>query len=197
MDTTIFRWVNNLAGHVGWLDSAMKFYASNGIVLFAALLLLAFLRARRRANLPAVASAIWAGVAPLVALSVALVVGGWVNRARPYTTLANVHLLLDKTADFSFPSDHATTVSAVAAGLLIGHRRLGTIAAAGAVLMAFARVYSGVHYPGDVTAGLTIGTVVALVGSRVAVPLITKLLGRLSKTAVRPLLTTTTTVSGS
>jgi membrane-associated phospholipid phosphatase len=196
MDTTIFRWINNLAGHVGWLDSMMKFYASNGVVLFAVLLVVAFLDGRRRSSLTGVASAIWAGAAPLLALVVALVVGGWVNRTRPYTTLANVHLLLDKTTDFSFPSDHATTVSAVAAALLIGHRRIGLVAAVGAVLMAFARVYSGVHYPGDVAAGLTLGTVVAVVGSRFAVPLITKLLGRLVKTPVRPLLTTSAPVSG-
>jgi membrane-associated phospholipid phosphatase len=55
---------------------------------------------------------------------------------------------------------------AVAAGSWLASRALGAIAAVAAVLMAFARVYVGVHYPWDVAAGLVFGALVALLGRR-------------------------------
>jgi len=62
-----------------------------------------------------------------VALGLNQLIGGLIDRARPYETLTDVHLLVSRTTDFSFPSDHAVTVGAVAAGLLLAHRRLGSV----------------------------------------------------------------------
>jgi len=86
--------------------------------------------------------------------------------------MTGVHLLVDKTTDFSFPSDHATAAGAVAVGLLLTNRRWGIIAAALAVVMAFTRVYVGAHYPADVLAGLALGGIVAAVGTVLVVPLL-------------------------
>ena len=71
--------------------------------------------------------------------------------------MPTAHALIDRTSDFSFPSDHATTVGAVAAALWLANRRFGLVAGVLALLMAFSRVYVGVHYPGDVLGGLTLG----------------------------------------
>ena len=71
-----------------------------------------------------------------------------------YTTRAGILVLAHRSADFSFPSDHAVMAGAVAAGLWFVSRRLGIIAAIAAVVMAFARVYIAAHYPQDVAAGL-------------------------------------------
>ena len=46
---------------------------------------------------------------------------------------------------------------AMAAGLFLVSWRLGAVASVFAVLMAFARVYVGVHFPQDVMAGLAVG----------------------------------------
>lgn len=51
--------------------------------------------------------------------------------------MTNVQILVDKTTDFSFPSDHATVAGAVAVGLLFANRRWGVVASVLAVLMAF------------------------------------------------------------
>ena len=189
-DGAVFRWINRLADRTGWAHPLFRANASYGIVLFAVLLLITYINGRRHADLHGVASSVWAAGAALVALGIGQLIGGAVNRARPYRAMPNVHLLVDKTNDFSFPSDHATVAGAVAVGLLLTNRRWGIVAVALAVVMAFTRVYVGAHYPSDVLAGLALGAIVAVTGSIVLVPSLTRLAGRLRTTAFGPLITT-------
>ncbi len=191
MDGSLFRWINRLADRTGWAHGMFTAYAKYGIVMFAVLLLIAYLDARRHADFPAIAGSVWAAGAALIALGLAQLIGGAVDRARPYEAMTGVHLLIDRTTDFSFPSDHATVVGAVAGGLLLSNRRWGTLAAVLAVLMAFTRVYVGAHYPGDVVAGLALGAVVAAAGRPLVVPLLSRLAARLGRSRVGPLLTNT------
>ena len=112
-----------------------------------------------------------------------------IDRARPYETMSDVHLLVSRTTDFSFPSDHATVAGAVAAGLFLANRRWGIVAIVAALLMAVTRVYVGAHYPADVVAGLALGALTAVCGWLVVVPLIRRMLDRLATTGIHPLLT--------
>lgn len=179
VDDSLFRWFNDLAAGSTWANGVMARYASAGIVLFGALLLASYLWCRHRRDLAGVAGSVWAGAAALVALGIAQVIGALVDRPRPYATLAKVHVLIDRTTDVSFPSDHATTVGAVAIGLWFVDRRFGVIAGIGALLMAFARVYVGVHYPLDVVAGLALGGGVAVAGHVLVVPTLQRAAERL------------------
>jgi undecaprenyl-diphosphatase len=98
-----------------------------------------------------------------LALAVNLLISHFWARPRPFADHPGaVHVLLAHSADASFPSDHAAAGFAVAVVLLRYHRRLGWAAVAAAVLMCFARVYVGDHYPGDVLAGAAIGTVAGI-----------------------------------
>jgi undecaprenyl-diphosphatase len=189
MDGSIFRWINRLADRTGWAHGFFKANAGYGIVLFALVLLIAYTDGRQHADLTAVAASVWAAAAALVALAVGQIIGGTIERARPYETMANVHLLVDKTTDFSFPSDHATVAGAVAVGLLFANRRWGIIASTMAILMAFTRVYVGAHYLGDVVAGLALGGLVSTVGWFVIVPLLRRVVAWLTQTPLRPLVT--------
>ena len=163
-------------------------YANYGIGLFAVLLIGAYLRARRDRDLTSITRSLWAALAAPASVGVAVLIGGQIDRARPYTALANVHVLLDRSADFSFPSDHATATSAIAAGIYLVNRRLGILAGIGALLMAFARVYAGVHYPSDVLAGLALGTTIGFVGGKLLYSTLLRLVQRAAESPVRPLL---------
>lgn len=95
-------------------------------------------------------------------------------------------VLVHRSVDASFPSDHATMAGATAAGLLLLDRRLGVTAAVDAALMAFARVYVGAHFPVDVVAGLAVGLVVVRL-VQLAGPAAVRMVERLERTSLWPL----------
>ncbi|MEO5902279.1 MAG: phosphatase PAP2 family protein [Ilumatobacteraceae bacterium] len=189
MDGRLYRWFNQLADRTSWAHGVMTFYANDGIVIFGVLIVIVFVLARQRNDHVAVAATAWSGGAALVALLIGQLVGIPIDRARPYDAMSNVHVLVDRTTDFSFPSDHALVAGSVAVGLLFASRRWGIVACAAAMLMAFARVYVGAHYPGDVAAGLAIGAVIATIGGYLVVPFLARLVDSLVRTPLRPLLT--------
>lgn len=163
IDETLFTSVQQFARATPWLHGVLVGYALYGIAVFAALLVWAVVAARRGSDRD-LAAAGWAGLATVVAVAVNQPVGALVGEARPYATHPEALVLVSRTSDFSFPSDHAVMAGAAAVGLLIASRRVGWWAVGAAVLMAFARVYVGAHYPQDVLAGLALGGLVAGVG---------------------------------
>ena len=193
-DRSLFLHINAFARHTGWLHEPMRLFAADGVVLFGILLLVAWWRARSLGAL-SVTRALLSPVAVLVAVALNQPLVHHFAEQRPFVAYPNALLLVSHSADPGFPSDHATMVGAVAVGVIAstwrpGLRWLGSLTAVLALLMCFARVYVGVHYPLDVIAGLVVGglvaAVVVLLGGRLAVPVVR----RLEQTRLRPLVTT-------
>lgn len=190
LDGSLFGAVNAFARDTGWLHAPMLVYANTaGIAVMAALLLAGWWLARARRSAPAMAGALWAGAGALLALGLAQPINHAVAEARPWISVPHALILAGHTADFAFPSDHAVVAGAVAAGLLLYQRRLGLVAAVAAVLLAFARVYIGAHYPQDVAAGLALGAAVVLVSYAVVRIPLTALVVAVSRTPLRIFLT--------
>ena len=162
LNDDIFLSVNDFARDTSWLHSTAVFFAHYGVVLFAAALAFAAWQSRR-GSAQSLAAAMWTGAGALLALALNQPLGRAIHEGRPYTAHQHALLLVSRTSDFSFPSDHAVMAGAVAAGLLLVTPRHWWVAGL-AVLMACDRVYVGAHYPGDVVAGLAFGAGIVVLG---------------------------------
>jgi membrane-associated phospholipid phosphatase len=185
-----FLGVNHFARATPALHAPMRLYAEYGVALFAAALLLAWWWARREQNPSTMAAALWAPAGALLAIGLNQPLVNHFHQARPYTVFPQALALVSQSKDYSFPSDHAVMAGAVAAGVLLTNRRLGVVTALAAVVMAFARVYVGAHFPLDVVVGLLVGAAVTALGFLVSRPLLVRAVTGLARTPLRPLLTT-------
>ena len=107
--------------------------------------------------------AIEAGLGACAALALGQVVSHFWFSPRPFMIGAGVQLI-PHAPDGSFPSDHMTFVWSVAVGMLAGRatRATGCAMALIAALIAWGRIYVGVHWPFDMAGGALVGTAGAL-----------------------------------
>lgn len=103
------------------------------------------------------------GIAALLALGIGalvtnVVLKNIVARTRPYEVIDGLILLVEKQSDFSFPSGHScASFAAAMAYYKMLPKKYGVPAVILAALIAFSRLYVGVHYPSDVIAGILAG----------------------------------------
>jgi undecaprenyl-diphosphatase len=187
-----FRVVNDFARDTSWLHGFMSFMARDGIALLAIALIGAWWVARRNDSPRKVATAVWGALSALVAVALVQPIADAADEQRPFVALPHVLKLIPHARDVGFPSDHATASGAVAAALFFVSWRLGAVTSLVAAVIAFSRVYVGVHFPQDVVAGLALGAVVAVIGVFLVVPLLTRVAAALTRTPLRPLIVSRT-----
>jgi membrane-associated phospholipid phosphatase len=188
VDWTWFKDVHSFELSTSWLHGFMIWYAKDGVALLALMLLIGYFIARRATDaLQRVSVDVWTAIGAVVAVALAQPINNAVDRSRPFVVHPGLHILVTHAKDAGFPSDHATAAGAVALGLWFVNKWLGAVTTFIALLLAFSRVYVGVHYPGDVAAGLLLGAVVVLVGIVVVVPLFRRIAEWLAGTSLRPL----------
>jgi membrane-associated phospholipid phosphatase len=159
IDAALFHFVNGTLSNpvFDWLMPILS-GAGRVMQIFAAALLVfavvALVRGGARARICALLLFI------VIAAGDPLIIGtikSAVGRERPCIALQNVVERLGCSDSGSMPSAHAANWFAAAMVMFLFYRRSGWILFPLAAAVAFSRVYCGVHYPGDVTAGAILG----------------------------------------
>jgi undecaprenyl-diphosphatase len=161
MDYSIYKAIDGTGPH--FLHAPLKFAANDLVFVIVVLVALTFLIPWRERRLERRIGAVMATAAGGIALLLVQPISNAVDRARPFVTHPHAHLLISHARDPGFPSDHATGAFAMAMALWFYDRAIGALAFVLALIVAFARVYVGVHYPSDVVGGALIGMAVALI----------------------------------
>lgn len=89
------------------------------------------------------------------------ITGHLVHRARPFENGGFKELLFHRPT-YSFPSDHAAALFAVAFSFwLAGYKKLSLSVFLMAMVISLARIAAGIHFPTDVLGGIAIGFLAA------------------------------------
>ncbi|MFH1852631.1 MAG: phosphatase PAP2 family protein [Candidatus Neomarinimicrobiota bacterium] len=121
--------------------------------------LLLIVKGGRRGRIAAVVLLVAVGLTDIIA---AQVIKPLVGRLRPSHSMPDlINLLVRRGGKYGFVSNHAANMFAAATVLGYFYERWRKGLFMLAAVVAFSRVYVGVHYPGDVLAGAAFGYLVA------------------------------------
>jgi len=163
--------IHGLAGHSALADELGRI-AADYLVLFGAFVLV-WLYVRQQSLRTFIA----ASFAAVVAVGVAGLIGLVDYVPRPFVAEHFIPLI-KHASDSSFPSDHLAALGAVCGAAWLTARPLSIATAVVAAIVAFARVYVGVHWVTDVAAGFGLGVLSGLMtwyASAAADPFVTRL----------------------
>jgi undecaprenyl-diphosphatase len=106
-------------------------------------------------------------LALVIAIAVNGVVGALVYSPRPFV-IGLGHTLIEHRPNSSFPSNHATVFFTYAASLAVYGRRTLAVSFVGiGLVVAWTRIYLGIHYPGDMLGAALVSGVAAVLSASV------------------------------
>ena len=156
-DTSTFQSINHPHGKI--INKIMVDLTKYGreVVWISVILLLAILGKKDGRK-----AAVLLTIAFLILIPLGTILKSEIDRTRP----SSENIIVSPDTDPSFPSGHATIVSAGAAILLLRFNKgkqiiFSVILGIEALLVSYSRIYVGEHYPLDVVGGILLGTGIA------------------------------------
>ncbi|MEU1279313.1 phosphatase PAP2 family protein [Streptomyces sp. NPDC005805] len=170
MDSSItrglYRDITEFAhGTPEWVHLLAQVWTEAGLLIFGALFVVGWWQGRTR-DARFIAVAVLAPLATAAGYLFSETFKSVVDEERPCRTVTEAApsiVTCPPTGDWSFPSNHSAIAGAAALALVLVWPRIWLLTVPMAVLMAFSRVFVGVHYPHDVAVGLVVGALVAWV----------------------------------
>jgi undecaprenyl-diphosphatase len=152
----LFELLNAPAGRWPLVDGVMRFAAADLVFLVFSIggaFVVHALVQRRVRPVVSLASTL------ALAFALAQILARASDERRPFQDHP-VHQLLAHSPGVSMPSDHATAAFTIGFGVLVFlNRRAGLALTAAALLIGVARVWCGLHYPGDILAAAVIAAI--------------------------------------
>lgn len=153
------RKINGLAGKVRPFDLMMDLITRYGhwaFVIYGLLLWFAPGKKKEERRLALVLAFLGVVICSLISF----VIGKLWDRARPFTKDWRIWNFTGHKVNASFPSNHSMNGALVAMTLLRYHLPGSHFMAAFSLLLAFSRIFAGMHYPSDILGGFTIAGIV-------------------------------------
>lgn len=167
INTELFYFFNGLAGHFSYLDISIIFLTTYLVeivfVLVGIYMIVWFPFVHTPPSLARLSQFFYAlemGFALVFTWVFVKVLKFIIAHPRPFEVLLESQQLISISGGDSFPSGHAAMTMALATTVYYKHHRLGLLLFAFAILVAFSRMYVGVHYPLDVLCGILIGLII-------------------------------------
>ncbi|WP_321928819.1 phosphatase PAP2 family protein [Paraburkholderia guartelaensis] len=161
LNRTFFLALNATPATPHWLIASGALIADYAILLVPAMLVALWLTGAEEQ----LALAVRACFAGLLALGINQLIGLAWYHPRPFVS-ATGHTFLAHAPDSSFPSDHVTLLSAVSFTLLYGGKRgIGVLALIVDIVVAWARIFVGVHWPFDMVGAVIVAWLACMVGN--------------------------------
>ena len=156
LNVRLFQMIHKGAGTDPFFDLCAIFFSETGPYILIAVFVLAWLRAGKKRK------HILIETMEAAALSLVLnqLIGFYYFHPRPYMIGLCDPLILH-SPETSFPSDHATFMFTAIIYLLVFNDgySLGLLLLPVAVITAWGRVYSGIHFPFDMFGSLVVGVI--------------------------------------
>lgn len=179
IDYTIFNFINHTLSNPV-LDIVLPFlrHATNWIPLYIFLGVYLLMKYKAKALVYAFYIVVAFALADFISHGI---LKPWICRLRPCHSLTlHAKLVLGHCGgQWSFPSTHASNHMAIALSIVLAQvftkKWINYLWIFWALIIGFAQIYVGVHYPSDIAAGFLLGILIAWFNYYVVLPLLNKL----------------------
>lgn len=158
-NVVLFFQIYGLAGKYPLLDKLMVFGAQYLIAVTASAILILALRGGPKER----KSVILIVISTAISIVLTEVIRAFYFEPRPFVTYS-VTPLIKHAVDASFPSTHTLAMTVIAFSYAFYRSKWSPFFLIALIWVGFARIFVGIHYPGDILGGIAIGFVSVAIG---------------------------------